>query len=132
MHVSHRPFFPVWTPAAPTPNPSRELAEFIEIAQIAEDLCEDGKPGHHNRRQRQTRSPQPEHEQATFAAAELSTQEAKWSPGLCMRFHLTIIEATGSEPSDASLKDTEGPINTDPPIDEPSLEILLSRIVSAG
>ncbi len=131
MHVSHRPFLPVWTPQAPAPKATPDSAECVEIARIAEDLGEGGKRGRFTRA-RQGRIREPGNEGAAVASgAKDSFEIAKWSPASIATFDLTTIGAAKVAPAAASPEDAKRPQKLDAPEDEPSIDDLLARIVSA-
>ncbi len=133
MHVSHRPFLPVWTPQAPAPKATPDSAEFVEIARIAEDLGEGGKRGRFNRTRRgRGRAPQPASESAAADSGAKNLFEiGKWSPASIATFDLTTIGAAKVAPAAASPEDAKRPQKLDAPEDEPSIDDLLARIVSA-
>jgi|BarGraIncu00222A_1022003.scaffolds.fasta_scaffold22143_1 hypothetical protein len=131
MHVSHRPFQPVWTLPAPAAKAAPDSTEFVEIARIAEDLGEGGKRGCFKRGPGRGRLRQPRNESAALAAAAKNSSDiAKWSPASIATFDLTTIGATNAEPHADSPKDA-GNLLMDASENELSLDDLLARIASA-
>jgi hypothetical protein len=130
MHISHRPFLPVWTPPAPAAKTPPDTAEFVEIARIAEDLGGGGKWGRFKREPGRGRLRQTRNESGARAAAKNSPDTATWSPASIATFDFTTIGATNAEPHADSHKDV-GNLLMDAPENELSLDDLLARIVSA-
>jgi hypothetical protein len=133
MHVSHKPFLPVWTPAAPAPKESpSDTTEFVEIARIAEDLGEGARRGGFAR-SRQGRAPRSRREAGvTDPLAPKASCGANWSPSPLAVCDLTTISAMEAGPHGVSPIGENGARESTASEKGLSLGELLSRITTAG